>query len=266
MTIEGGRDALVTVALDARCGRDEHGGTRVHFALHDVTAVHAAQARIRESEERYRTLFDESPVSLLEEDFSGIKRHIDRLRSLGVTDLEEHFRANPDELADCVEAVRVIDVNRATLALYGAENRSQLLAGLDRIIGQDGHDVFRQSIVALTRGERSWRSEGINYRLDGEPIRLALQWSAPPSETEWSRVIVSAVDVTDRARVEGALRESEARFEQIFRLAPEVMGISRLSDGEYLDVNDAFVRIIGYRREEAIGRTSEALGTVGRRR
>jgi two-component system, cell cycle sensor histidine kinase and response regulator CckA len=260
VTIEGERTARVTVALDARCGRDEHGGTRVHFALHDVTAAHAAQMRIRESEERYRTLFDESPVSLWEEDFSGIKRHIDRLRSLGVTDLDEHFRANPDELADCIEAVRVVDVNRATLALYGAENRSQLLAGLDRIIGQDGHEVFRQSIISLARGERTWRSEGINYKLDGEPIRLALQWAAPPSETEWSRVIVSAVDVTDRVRVEGALRESEARFERIFRLAPEVMGISRLSDGEYLDVNDAFVRIIGYRRDEALGRTSESLG------
>ena len=52
--------------------------------------------------------------------------------------------------------------------------------GLDRIIGDDGRDVFRHSIVALARGERSWQSEGTNYTLNGDPIRLALQWSVAP--------------------------------------------------------------------------------------
>ena len=226
-----------------------------------MTAARQAAARLRDSEERYRTLFAESPVSLWEEDFSGIRRHLDRLRALGVTDFDEHFTANPEELADCIESVRVVDVNRATLALYGAETRSQLLAGLDRIIGDDGRDVFRHSIVALARGERSWQSEGTNYTLNGDPIRLALQWSvAPGAERDWSRVLVSATDITERTRVEDALRESEARFERVFRSSPSIMGISRRSDGVYLDVNDVFLRELGFRREEVIGRTATDLG------
>jgi two-component system, cell cycle sensor histidine kinase and response regulator CckA len=258
--VRGDRSTL-TVLLDGRRGRDEHGESRIHCALHDVTAVRLADARLRASEERYRTLFAESPVSLWEEDFSGIRRHLGRLKALGVSDFEEHFRANPDELADCVESVRVVDVNRATLALYGAESRSQLLAGLDRIIGEDGRDVFLQSIVALGRGDRSWNSEGTNYTLHGEPIRLALQWSvAPGAEDTWARVLVSATDITHRTRVEDALRESEARFERVFRSSPSIMGISRRSDGVYLDVNDVFLREFGFRREEVIGRTATDLG------
>ncbi len=251
----------VTVLLDGRRGRDEHGELRIHCALRDVTAARKADARMRESEERYRTLFADSPVSLWEEDFSGIRRHLDRLRELGVTDYDEHFRSNPDELADCVESVRVIDVNRATLALYGAESRSQLLAGLDRVIGDDGREVFRHSIVALARGERSWTSEGTNYTLNGNPIRLALQWSvAPGAEGTWSRVLVSATDITERARVDKALRESEARFERAFRSSPSIMGLSRLSDGVYVDVNDVFLREFGFHREEVIGRSAADLG------
>jgi two-component system, cell cycle sensor histidine kinase and response regulator CckA len=253
----------VTVLLDGRRGRDEHGELRIHCALHDVTMARQAGGRLRDSEERYRTLFSESPISLWEEDFSGIRRHLDRLWALGVTDLDEHFRANPEELADCVESVRVVDVNRATLALYGADTRSQLLAGLDRIIGDDGRDVFRHSIVALARGERSWSSEGTNYTLNGDPIRLALQWSvAPGAEGTWSRVLVSAMDITERTRVETALRESEARFERVFRSSPSIMGISRLADGVYLDVNEVFLRELGYRRDEVIGRTSADLGLL----
>jgi PAS domain S-box-containing protein len=261
VTLVRGDHSLVTVTLDGRRGQDAKGEIQVHCALHDVTEARRADARLRESEARYRTLFDESPVSIWEEDFSGIRRHLDRLQALGVTDLEEHFTANPEELSDCVESVRVVDVNRATLALYGAETRSQLLAGLDRVIGDEGRDAFRQSILALARGERSWVGESINYTLNGDPIRLALQWSlAPGFERTWSRVLVSAMDITDRLRAEGALRESEARFERIFRSAPGVMGIARRSDGRFLDVNDVFLRELGYAREAVIGRTVDELG------
>ncbi len=260
VTLVRGDQSLVTVTLDGRRGQDANGEIRVHCALHDITEARVAEARLRESESRYRTLFAESPVSLWEEDFSGIRRYIERLRALGVTDLDDHFTANPDELADCVESVRVVDVNRATLALYGADSRSQLLAGLDRIVGDEGRQVFRRSILALARGEASWESEGTNYTLDGDPIRLALQWSvAPGAEHTWSRILVSAMDITGRLRVEGALRESEARFERIFRSAPGLMGITRRSDGRFLDVNDVFLREFGYTREAVIGRTIEEL-------
>jgi PAS domain S-box-containing protein len=226
-----------------------------------VTAARQADARLRQSEERYRTLFDESPVSMWEEDFSGIRRHLDRLRALGVADFEAHFIAHPEELDDCIGAVKVVDVNRATLSLYGADSRSQLLAGLDRIIGEDGRDVFRRSIVALAGGARTWRDEGVNYTLGNQPIRLALHWSVVPgAERTWSRVLVSAMDITGRTRVEDALREAEDRFERTFHSTPALSAISRRSDGAILDVNDVFLRELGFARAEVVGRTWAELG------
>ena len=267
LTLVVGDRRTVTVALDGRRGQDEHGELRIHCALHDVTAAREAEARLRDSETRYRTLFAESPISLWEEDFSGIRRHFDRLKALGVTNLDEHFTAHPEELADCVEAVTVVDVNRATLAMYGAESRSQLLAGLDRVIGDEGRQVFRQSIVALAAGERCWKSEAVNYALNGDPIRLAMQWSvAPGAEDTWARVLVSAMDITDRTRAESALRESETRFERAFRSAPGIMSINRRSAGTFLDVNDVFLRELGYKREEVIGRDADRTRPLDRAR
>ena len=60
-------------------------------------------------------------------------------------------------------------------------------------------------------------------------------------------------------RVEEALRESEEKFSQVFRNAPIAITISTLAEGRFVEVNDRFERLSGYRREEIIGRTSKEL-------
>lgn len=69
-----------------------------------------------------------------------------------------------------------------------------------------------------------------------------------------------AQDITDRKLADLALRESEERFSLLFHSSPDAKGISRLDDGRFLDVNEAFVRLYGYEREEVVGRTSDELG------
>lgn len=72
--------------------------------------------------------------------------------------------------------------------------------------------------------------------------------------------VLILVDVTDQYDVEAALRESEAKFSAAFHASPNALAIARLSDGCYLEVNDGFEKVIGYSREQAIGRTSTELG------
>ena len=69
-----------------------------------------------------------------------------------------------------------------------------------------------------------------------------------------------SLDITDRKRAEAALRESEQLFATVFRASAAAIGISRLADGQFVDINEAFVRLYGYPRAEVIGHTSEELG------
>lgn len=81
-----------------------------------------------------------------------------------------------------------------------------------------------------------------------------------------SALIVSAV-VTEREQAEAvrqqtaaALRQSEERFAKAFRASPDAITITTFEGGKFLEVNDGFVRITGYRPEEAVGKKSREMG------
>jgi len=67
-------------------------------------------------------------------------------------------------------------------------------------------------------------------------------------------------DVTEWNQAILALKESEERFGQMFRLSPNAIMVSSVADGRLIDANEAFLRITGRTREEAIGRTTAELG------
>jgi diguanylate cyclase (GGDEF)-like protein/PAS domain S-box-containing protein len=70
--------------------------------------------------------------------------------------------------------------------------------------------------------------------------------------------INKAIDA--RKLAERALRASEEKFGRAFHSSPVCMTISTLDDGRYIDVNEGYERMMGYARDEVIGRTAQELG------
>jgi len=66
-------------------------------------------------------------------------------------------------------------------------------------------------------------------------------------------------DIAERKRAEEALRESEERFFKAFHYSPVAMSIACLPEGRCVDVNDSFLHMLEYTREEVIGHTSTEL-------
>lgn len=67
-------------------------------------------------------------------------------------------------------------------------------------------------------------------------------------------------EIAERRRAEAALRESQERFAKIFRSSPAVISIATLPEERFVDVNESFLRSLGFRRDEVIGRTAAELG------
>jgi len=56
--------------------------------------------------------------------------------------------------------------------------------------------------------------------------------------------------------LKNALRVSEEKYARVFRISPDAINLNRLTDGAYIDINDGFTRILGYTREEVLGRSA----------
>ena len=66
-------------------------------------------------------------------------------------------------------------------------------------------------------------------------------------------------DITERKHAEAMLRQSEARFAAAFHASSAAMLLTRAEDGRFIDVNASYERLFGYRRDELIGQTGDAL-------
>jgi PAS domain S-box-containing protein len=71
--------------------------------------------------------------------------------------------------------------------------------------------------------------------------------------------VVAFRDITESSLSAEKLRKSEERFSKAFRGNPLAITISTEADGRYLDVNEAFLQGLGYKREDVIGRTCAEL-------
>lgn len=165
------------------------------------------QLLIRE-EETHRSLFERSPVALLEEDFTSVAERLVRLRELGVTDVEEYFGDHPDELRELIATIRIRRANQSALAMIGADSLEDLKASFNEVTREPHElDSYVAQFLAIweRRAETAVDLEGVT--LDGDSIEAVLHWSAPVQgdDHDLSRVIVAISDITPRKIVEQQL-------------------------------------------------------------
>lgn len=196
----------------------ESGEKEVVAIARDITQQKLVETALRDSERRYRHLFEESPVSLWLEDFSAVKAHIDKLRAAGVSDIRAHLKGHPGDVIKCASLVRVVAVNQATLKLYRAETREDLLCNLHNVFTEESIPAFRDQLIALAEGHTDFSSEAVNKDLAGQRKVISLKWIvAPGHETAADQVLVAITDITDLKNAQEAFEAMNADLEQRVR-------------------------------------------------
>ncbi len=169
---------------------------RVLVTIEDITAR-------KQAERRLNSLFEASPISLWEEDYSAIKRYFDDLRAQGVTNLDDYLSEHPETTLHCAGLIKVLDVNQRTLELFGASSKEHLLANMSDVFRDAMGTHFSRELVDLWNGVLSYEREGVNYSLNGDPINILLNFRVMPGhEDTFDWVLVSIQDITARKKAE----------------------------------------------------------------
>lgn len=222
-----------------------------------------AEEALRRSEGRYRIMFENSPIPIWEEDFSGVKAIFDRLRKEGVTYLAAYFDQHPEVIRQCAEQARILDVNQAALDLHRAGSKEELLSGLVDTFTPESFNTFRDELLCLWRGETAMSRDAVVKTLDGELRHVSVNFAVSPGhEQTLARVYVSLIDITARKQAEAALITSAQHFRSLAESSPDnIVRYDRQCRLVYL--NHTMRETMEIAPALALGRTPTELGFGG---
>ena len=196
----------------------------------NITQEKNAEIAGRATEARYRELFARSPSPLV------LHRH-----------------------------GKIIDANDAALALFGVPDAAALI-GTRLLDFYDERDGSRQ--LAQARAQ-TLAAASIGESMPAHPFalrnqrgrRVVGQVASVMVDSDGGPAVLSIYqDDTDRLRSEASRARSEALMTHLVATSPDLITLTDLETGRYVMVNDAFVRVSGWPRDEAVGKTAIELG------
>ena len=192
----------------------------IQAIVRDVTERNRVQKALRENEARLQALFDHSPISVWEEDFSAVQAHFQHLRQKGIQDFRAYWMEHPEDVLHCASLVKITDINQTSVKFFEAENKSAIPLNLPSYFTAESLAVFQEELITLAEGKTRFQSEiPIQAPISGRKL-LSLSLAVVPGfEKTLSRVVVSFTDLTERVRAEEAVRESERRLKMAQHIA-----------------------------------------------
>jgi PAS domain S-box-containing protein len=227
--------------------------SRVVFTATDITMQKRAETELRESEARFRALFNDSPVALVEMDGSAVREELAALRSSGVTDLSKYLDDHTDKARQLMSLVKLLHVNKATLRLYEASDEENYKKAFEKLITRMPNGLLRDDVLTIAEMDSDLEREYISVTTRGREIYLASRWTVTPGyEESHGKILVSFTDITRRKETEDALRESQLQLSDAADLAHIAYWEADPESEEFI-FNDPFYALFGTTAEREGG-------------
>ncbi len=191
----------------------------------DITDRKRAEEELRESEEKYRTLFEES--------FDGL------------------FITSPRG--------KILDMNKKGIMMFGYDTKDEILS-LDLERDVYAYPPDRKRILAMVNAQGTAEYEVVVKKKNGEEMLTYCSLTAVKDEqgaiTTYRGIIR---DITERKRAEEALKESESRFRNIIENSKDGIIFFDGKTQKILFGNGAMAELLGCSNEDLVGRSIQSL-------
>ena len=231
------------------------GEWRLVGVITDLSERRAAEQAVRASELRYRTLYQHTPVAIVEADFSEVGRWMQTLREEGVSDLGATLRAEPKLVVEAAKRVRVVDCNDSAMTMLRAKAKSDFRRKRWMLATPSSLEVIRAAMVSLWEGRNTLESEMEMKDFDGHMHQMHLRWWMERTDTglDLQQSVMVFVDLTELKQAEAALAAEKERLAVTLRAMAEGV-ITTDVEGRVQFMNPAAVAFTQRQSESAIGR------------
>ncbi|NQV36321.1 MAG: response regulator [Phycisphaeraceae bacterium] len=238
-TIRFTRDDLTIMPLLVNCSvleSDNDGSMRIAIHTADIRDRLFVENELRLNEQKYRAMFEESPVSFFEVDVSLV------WDALQQPEYKVLF-SNPCQQDKLARMVRLVNINRSAVTLYQADSKVALLAQQDSILLSQGSFISSAIVDSLTQPAGSFEADGQHKTLVGELKHVLLKWNIPADfEQKAKKIQVSIMDVTAWKQLEADKETLSTQLNRSQRLET----IGTLAGGIAHDFNNILTPILGY--------------------
>ncbi len=221
----------------------------------DLSARRAAEQAVQASEVRYRTLYQHTPVAIVEADFTDVEKWLETLRASGVTDLRAVLEADPAQVARWATHVRFLDCNDAALRIFKAKTKSDFRHRRGFLATIETLEVFRDAMLMIWKGGNTLEASLKMRDFAGGLREMSMRWWMGPTDrgVDLRQSVMVFVDLTELKQAEAALAAEKERLAVTLRAMAEGV-ITTDTDGRVQFMNQAAAAFTQWTPDEAIGR------------
>ena len=199
-----------------------------------------------------KRVFDAAQVSIWGQDFTKVKSMLAQLRAQGISDLKQHLTNDLALAWKLASAVRVIDVNDATLKIFNASSIDDFNGSIAHTFTPATIHSFINQVCAIWNGDPSYRQQVSIKSLDGNDLEILLSMLVPKSDEEFQYVPVCMIDVTRSTLLYRELMKSEKEYSDIITHMPDVFYRTD-SEGIITSISPSCFDMLGVKANELIG-------------
>ena len=167
-----------------------------------------------ENEISFRTIFEDSPIALLEKDASGLKDFFDQTYHQDKYELQEFIEKFKPEIEQKLQLIQLKHVNQAAIKLYEAADEKEFVEKHAKTI-IDFELMLKEEILPILQGETFIRFEGPKQTIKGNDLWTITNISIPEGYQEsLEKILISIQDITPIKNVQNELKIKALELEK----------------------------------------------------